>query len=225
MPSHCWHLLGIPWRQRCEGLSEQVVLTWQLLNDTRLLVRIEKGMCLPRVGYWNHLSNQVVIENLKEYVSTRWVCWIVASVGEALEVSPDVTSVGRSPYLPIVLFSWKSILPQRWFESLDWGGAEQPQQEGACQTCWNQSTFPRLHSPPARPPTQALYVQAFADGLRQNQRALEFTHAHKSNKAFRSYQRFPIHLSRGLFWVWFKLLAKVRASFLIQVFTHPSSGT
>lgn len=52
--------LGMPWRQRCEGLSEQVVPTLPLFSDTQLLVRVEKGICLPRVCYWNHLSNQVV---------------------------------------------------------------------------------------------------------------------------------------------------------------------
>lgn len=44
-------------------------------------------------------------------------------------------------------------------------------------------------------------VKVLANILRQQQKVLGFTHAHKSNKAFKSYQRFPAPLSRGLFWV------------------------
>lgn len=80
---------------------------------------------------------------------------------------------------------------------------DQPQQEEAYLTCSNQTSLPSLHtSDPCISNTGSLCnVKIFANILRQKQKELEFIHTHKSNKAFKSYQRFPTHLSRGLFWV------------------------
>jgi len=88
---------------------------------------------------------------------------------------------------------------------------EQSQQEEAYLTRSNQTSPPCLRTSAARVSSTGSLcdVKSFANVLRQKQKGLEFTHAHKSNKAFKSYQRFPTHLSRGLFWVWFKLLVKV----------------
>lgn len=80
---------------------------------------------------------------------------------------------------------------------------DQPQQEEAYLTCSNQTGLPSLHTSVAHVSTTGSLCNAkiFANILRQKQKVREFTHAHKSNKAFKSYQTFPTHLSGGLFWV------------------------
>lgn len=61
---------------------------------------------------------------------------------------------------------------------------DQPQQEEAYLTCWNQTIQPSLHNSTAQVLNTGSLCNAkiFANGLRQNQNVQEFTHTHTQIK-------------------------------------------
>lgn len=71
---------------------------------------------------------------------------------------------------------------------------DQPQQEEAYLTCWNQTILPSLHNSAAQVLNTGSLCNAknFANGLRQNQNVQEFTHTHTNQtrhlKGIRDFQ-------------------------------------